>query len=246
VALLSQLPTKPAHTKTSDGAEIAAVWLQDWAGQRTTDFGERVWWTWQLDRERYPGWEQLVADLAQQGIAVTTYVNPFIVDAGPKGDDTIRNLYDGAREAGYLVAQAGGSAYLLDQGGIDAALVDLSNAEARDWFADVIAEEVLGVGVSGFMADFGEGLPFDAEIARGNPRLVHNAWPRLWAQTVREACDRAGEDECLTWFRSGSLGMGEDASLFWNGDQLVDFGQSDGLASACASTPRPPFRRPSS
>jgi alpha-glucosidase len=220
----------------ASGAEIAAVWLQDWAGQRTTDFGERLWWTWQLDRERYPGWEQLVADLAQQGIAVTTYVNPFIVDAGPKGDDTIRNLYDEAREAGYLVAQAGGSAYLLDQGGFDAALVDLSNAEARDWFADVIAEEVLGVGVSGFMADFGEGLPFDAEIARGNPRLVHNAWPRLWAQTVREACDRAGEDECLTWFRSGSLGMGEDASLFWNGDQLVDFGQSDGLASALLGT----------
>ena len=218
------------------GAEISAVWLQDWSGQRTTDFGERLWWTWQLDRERYPGWEQLVSDLDQQGIAVTTYVNPFLVDAAPKGDDTIRNLYDEAREAGYLVAQAGGSTYLLDQGGFDAALVDLSDPEARDWFADVIAEEVLGLGVSGFMADFGEGLPFDASIARGDPRLAHNEWPRLWARTVREACDRAGEDECLTWFRSSSLGMGEDASLFWNGDQLVDFGSSDGLASALLGT----------
>ena len=100
----------------------------------------------------------------------------------------------------------------------------------------MIAEEVLGVGVSGFMADFGEGLPFDAAIARGNPRLAHNEWPRLWAQTVRDACDRAGQDECLTWFRGGSLGMGEDASLFWNGDQLVDFGSSDGLASALLGT----------
>lgn len=218
------------------GAEISAVWLQDWSGQRTTDFGERLWWTWQLDGERYPGWEQLVADLDQQGIAVTTYVNPFLVDAAPKGDDAIRNLYDEADEAGYLVTREGGSTYLLDQGGFDAALVDLSNPEARDWYADVIAEEVLGVGVSGFMADFGEGLPFDAAIARGHPRLAHNEWPRLWARTVREACERAGEDECLTWFRSSSLGMGEDASLYWSGDQLVDFGSSDGLASVLLGT----------
>lgn len=218
------------------GAEISAVWLQDWAGQRTTDLGERLWWTWQLDRARYAGWEQLVADLAQQGIAVTTYVNPFLVDADPKGDDAIRNLYDEARGSGYLVMTDQGSPYLLDQGGFDAALVDLTNPEARDWFTDVIAEDVLGIGVSGFMADFGEGLPFDSVIARGNPRLAHNEWPRLWAQTVRDACERAGEDDCLTWFRSGSLGMGEDASLFWNGDQLVDFGESDGLESALLGT----------
>jgi alpha-glucosidase len=220
----------------SAGAEISAVWLQDWSGQRTTDFGDRLWWTWQLDRERYPGWEQLVADLDAQGIAVTTYVNPFLVDAARKGDDTIRNLYDEAEEAGYLVTKEGGSTYLLDQGGFDAALVDLSNPDARDWYADVIAEEVLGIGVSGFMADFGEGLPFDATIARGDPRQAHNEWPRLWARTVREACERTGEVDCLTWFRSGSLGMGEDASLFWNGDQLVDFGRSDGLASALLGT----------
>ena len=41
---------------------------------------------------------------------------------------------------------------------------------------------------------------------------------------MRQACEQAGQPDCLTWFRSGSLGMGEDASLFWNGDQLVDFG----------------------
>jgi alpha-glucosidase len=129
-----------------------------------------------------------------------------------------------------------GSPYLLDQGGFDAALVDLTNPEARDWFTDVIAEDVLGIGVSGFMADFGEGLPYDAVLARGDAKLAHNTWPRLWAGTVRDACTRAGVGDCLTWFRSGSLGMGEDASLFWNGDQLVDWGRSDGLQSALLGT----------
>jgi alpha-glucosidase len=218
------------------GARISAVWLQDWSGQRSTDFGDRVWWTWQLDRERYVGWDQLVDELDEQGIAVTTYVNPFLVDAAPKGDDGIRNLYDEAREAGYLVMNDEGSPYLVDQGGFDAALVDLTNPEARDWFTDVIAEDVLGIGASGFMADFGEGLPFDAVLARGDAPLAHNAWPRMWAQTVRDACSRARVDSCLTWFRSGSLGMSTDASLFWNGDQLVDWGRNDGLHSALLGT----------
>ena len=87
----------------ASGAEIAGVWLQDWTGQRTTDFGDRLWWTWQLDRERYPGWERLVADLGRQGIRVTTYVNPFLVDAGPKGDPDVRNLYAEAADEHYLV-----------------------------------------------------------------------------------------------------------------------------------------------
>mgnify|MGYP006191520133 CR=1 FL=1 len=50
------------------GTRISAVWLQDWTGQRTTSFGDRLWWTWQLDRERYPEWEELVAELWEQGI----------------------------------------------------------------------------------------------------------------------------------------------------------------------------------
>ncbi|QBR92244.1 alpha-glucosidase [Nocardioides euryhalodurans] len=220
----------------ASGAEVSGVWLQDWTGQRTTSFGERLWWTWQLDRERYPAWERLVADLADEGITVTTYVNPFLVDAGPKHDPGIRNLFAEARDAGHLVERPDGSPYLLDQGGFDAALVDLTDPAARDWFVEVIAEEVLGAGVGGFMADFGEGLPFDARLHAGDARLAHNAWPGLWAETVREACERAARPDCVTWFRSGSLGMGEDASLFWNGDQLVDFGAEDGLRSALLGT----------
>ncbi len=220
----------------ASGAEVAGVWLQDWTGRRTTELGDRVWWTWQLDRQRYPGWERLLADLGRQGIRVTTYVNPFLVDARPKGDPDIRNLYAEARDAHYLVEHRDGSTYLLDQGGFDAALVDLTDPDARAWFVDVIADEVLGGGVAGVMADFGEGLPFDARLEQGDARELHNRWPRLWAQTVRDACAQAGKPECLTWFRSGSLGMGEDASLFWTGDQLVDFGRDDGLASALLGT----------
>ncbi|GEK79670.1 alpha-glucosidase [Agrococcus baldri] len=216
------------------GTEIAGVWLQDWVGQRTTDFGERLWWTWQLDRTRYPDWQRLVDELHAEGTRVTSYVNPFLVDAAPKGDPGIRNLYAEARDAQLLVRDASGQPYGIDQGGFTAYLVDLTNPAARDWFAEVIAEEVLGEGVDGFMADFAEGLPFDAALHEGSAAELHNAWPRLWMETVADACRRAGEPECVTWFRAGSLGA--TPALAWTGDQLVDFGREDGLESALLGT----------
>lgn len=218
------------------GTKVSAVWLQDWTGQRTTSFGDRLWWTWQLDHERYPGWADLVADLRAQGIRTTTYVNPFLTDATDKSVQPERNLWAEARERGFLVRQAGGEPYLLDQGGFSASLVDLTNREAQRWFAEVIATHVLADGVDGFMADFGEGLPFDAVLADGDAALLHNALPRLWARTVAEACRIADKPDCVTWFRSGSLGMATDAALFWTGDQLVDFGDADGLGSALRGT----------
>src|SRR5699024_1626644 len=186
---------------------------------------------WQLDRQRYPDWAGLVADLDARGIRTTTYVNPWLVDAAPKNDPAIRNLWAEARDLGHLGTTAAGEPYLVDQGGFDASLVDLTDPQARSWFADVIAEEVLAHGVDGFMADFGEGLPFDAVLADGDPALAHNAWPGLWAETVRLGCDRAGRPDCVTWFRTGSLGQSAVAPLFWTGDQLVGFGPQDGLAS---------------
>jgi sulfoquinovosidase len=219
-----------------EGARISAVWLQDWSGTRQAQLGDRLWWTWQLDRERYPGWESLVRDLDSAGIRVLTYVNTWLVDAADKGDDSIRNLYAEAADAGYLVRNPDGEVYLLDQGGFSAALVDLTNPAARDWYADIIATEVLGAGADGFMADFGEGLPFDAVLAAGDPAVEHNRWPALWAGTVRQACENAGKPDCVAWFRAGSGGMAADAPLFWNGDQMVTYSAEDGLASALLGT----------
>lgn len=218
------------------GTELSAVWLQDWTGQRQADLGARLWWTLQLDEQRYPGWDALVDDLAADGIRVLTYVNTWLVDAAAKGDDSIRNLFAEAVAKDYLVQNPSGDVYLLDQGGFDAALVDLTNDDAREWFAAVIASEVLGEGAEGFMADFGEGLPFDAVLADGGPATEHNRWPLLWSQTVERACELAGKPDCVAWFRSGSAGMAEHAPMFWNGDQVVTYAPQDGMASALLGT----------
>ena len=220
----------------AEGAELSAVWLQDWSGVRKADLGDRLWWTWQLDTEQYPEWDALVDDVNAAGIKVLTYVNTWLVDAAPKGDDSIRNLFAEAEERGFLVADPEGGTYLLDQGGFDAALVDLTDRDAREWYASIIATEVLAQGADGFMADFGEGLPFDAVLAEGEASVEHNRWPLLWSQTVERACELASKPECVAWFRSGSAGMAEHAPLFWNGDQMVTSDAYDGMASAILGT----------
>ena len=41
---------------------------------------------------------------------------------------------------------------------------------------------MLDIGISGWMADFGEYLPTDVRLADGSdPMVMHNRWPVLWA-----------------------------------------------------------------
>ena len=214
------------------GTVLTGVWLQDWTGQRTTSFGERLWWTWQLDQQRYPGWDAMVASLEARGIKVLTYINPWLVDASGKGDARIRNLYAEAESAGYLVKTGDGLPYLMDQNGFAAALMDFTNPAARDWYADVIANEVLGAGAAGFMADFGEGLPYDGVLYEGTPATEHNRYPQLWAQVVRQGCLRAGKPDCAAFMRSAYLASSQSTPMLWAGDQLVTYSDQDGLASA--------------
>lgn len=214
------------------GAKVSAVWLQDWVGRRTTNFGSRLWWTWQLDDQWYPGWNQLVDDLEAQGIRVLTYVNPMLTDPATKTPAPARNLYREAVDNGYFVKTRDGQPYLQDQGQFTAALIDLTDPAAREWYTDVIATQVLAGKVAGFMADFGEGLPYDAVLAGGSGATLHNEYPLLWAQTVRDACARAGKPECVTWMRSGIAASARYAPMFWGGDQMVSFAPEDGMPSA--------------
>lgn len=214
------------------GVPVTAVWLQDWVGQRTTSFGDRLWWSWTLDEQRYPGWEELVAELAADDIEVLTYTNPFLAVDPPPGAHR-RDLIGEALEAGYLVVRPDGQPYAQDQGEFDAVLVDLTNPAAWDWYLDVLVEEVAGVGATGWMADFGESLPFDAVLHDGDAHELHNAWPVLWAELNRQALEAAGlGEQGVAFHRAGALRSPEHATLFWLGDQTVDFTDEDGLGSA--------------
>ncbi|GAP62303.1 hypothetical protein ARMA_0726 [Ardenticatena maritima] len=212
---------------------IAAFWLQDWVGQRTTSFGKQLWWNWELDTDRYPEWEALVNDLHAQGVRVMLYVSPFLADVSEKPNHR-RNLFAEALENGYLVTKADGSPYLIQNTSFAAGLVDLTNPDAYAWLQTIISENLLGIGADGWMADFGEALPWDAHLAAGIPAsTLHNRYPELWARLNRETIEDAGRgDDVVFFMRAGFTRSPLYATLFWEGDQLVSWDEYDGIKSA--------------
>lgn len=212
---------------------VAALWLQDWVGQRKTSFGEQLWWNWELDEVLYPNWEKLLAELDRDGVKLMTYINPFVVDVSGRGKSR-RSLFEEAKRSGYLVEGAGGGSYMVEITDFSAALVDLTNPEAREWIKSIIKENLIGGGVSGWMADFGEGLPYDAALYSGeSPKEFHNRYAEEWAKVNREAIREAGREDDIVFFsRSGYTKSPGYATLFWAGDQIVSWDRHDGIESA--------------
>ena len=213
---------------------VAAYWLQDWEGQRKTSFGKQLWWNWELDEDRYPGWGQLRADFARDGVEVMTYINPFLADVSEK-ENHRRNLFVEARDKGFLIKNQAGEPYLILNTSFSAGLIDLTNPAARSWIKEVIKNELIrGAGSKGWMADFGEALPYDAVLFSGeSPVTYHNKYPEEWQQVNREAIQEAGQGDQIVFFsRSGYTKSPGLTTLFWLGDQMVSWDRYDGIKTA--------------
>jgi alpha-glucosidase len=112
-------------------------------------------------------------------------------------------------------------------------MIDLSNPAARNWIKDVIRANVIGAGASGWMADYGEALPYDAALQSGEPAAsYHNRYPEEWARLNREVIKEAGGDQMVFFSRSGYRHSPAHTTLFWLGDQLVSWDRFDGIKTA--------------
>jgi alpha-glucosidase (family GH31 glycosyl hydrolase) len=216
------------------GTPIAALWLQDWVGQRKTTFGTQLWWNWELDRDHYPDWGSLRESLEEMNIRLMTYINPFLCDDVAQKRNHRRNLFEEAARNGYFVKNQEGEPYKITISSFSAALVDLTNPEAWSWIKDIIKGELIGNGASGWMADFGEGLPYDAVLFSGaDPKSYHDRYAEEWARVNREAISEVGRGDDIVFFnRSGYTKSPCYSTLFWVGDQLVDWDEHDGIKSA--------------
>ena len=210
---------------------MTAFWLQDWVGQRKTSFGKQLWWNWEVDYDRYPGWDQLVSDLNKDGVEVMVYASPYLADIGDLKPNMRRNLFQEAKEKGYLVKNDAGEPYLVLNTDFYFGMIDLTNPEARDWYKKVLEEQVVASGAKGWMADFGESLPYDAVLQQGTGKDLHNIYPVLWSILNRDVVAEANDD--LVFFnRAAYITSPGYATLFWEGDQLVDWSAEDGIKSA--------------
>ena len=217
-----------------EGVPISAFWLQDWVGQRTTSFGKQLWWNWELDHDRYPGWSSLRQDLGKDGVRLMVYASPFLADVSGK-PNVRKNYFAEAVQNGYLVKQQDGKPYLIKNTDFSAGLVDLTNPAAREWYKTLLRESIITeAGASGWMADFGEALPYDAVLANGaSGKDFHNQYPQEWAQLNRELVDSLPTAGETVFFQRAAFQRSPAYStLFWEGDQLVSWDRYDGIKSA--------------
>ena len=212
---------------------VTAFWLQDWVGQRVTSFGKQLWWNWEVDSGRYPGWDALIKDLDKSDIRMMTYISPFLVDVTEKANSK-RNLYKEAEAKGYLVKNREGKTYSIKTAAFNAGLLDLSNPAAYDWMKGIIKEQIIGAGAKGWMADFAEGLPYESVLYSGEPAgSYHNRYPEVWARLNREAIKEAGlGSEAVFFTRAAYTRSPGYSTLFWLGDQMVSWDRNDGIKSA--------------
>lgn len=207
------------------GGEITAIWSQDFSGQLITQFGSQVYWNWQHDSTLYPNAKEKIQSLKKQGIRFLGYINPFLKENAP--------LYLEALKHGYLVLNQNHQPYLVKSTTFRAGMIDLSHPEAFAWTKKLIQHEMIDMGLAGWMADFGEYLPTDANIY--DPKgatSMHNQWPDLWAQCNREAIvERGLEHDIFVFNRAGFSTTHTMTNSMWVGDQHVDFSLEFGLPS---------------
>ena len=216
------------------GAAVSALWCEDWAGIRQTSFGRRLFWDWNWDTPRfpdntprYPDLPRRIAELGARGIRFLAYANPYLAIDGAQ--------YLEARDGGHLALRLDGDEpYHVDFGEFDCGVVDFTRSQTRAWFAErILGQEMLDIGIAGWMADFGEYLPTDVRLADGSdPMEAHNRWPVLWAEVNAMALESRGKTgDALFFMRAGFSGVQAHCPLLWAGDQSVDFTRHDGIGT---------------
>lgn len=209
------------------GVPISGIWCEDWIGLRETSFGSRLFWNWAWNKDRYSDLPDRIADLKARGVRFLGYVSPYLCTDG--------DLYPEGLAANAFVKTHDGQIYHVDFGEFDCAIIDLTNPDAANWFRTrVIEQNMIDLGLSGWMADFGEYLPIDVRLHDGSdPTLMHNAWPPLWGALNKQAMANKNMDgEGLYFMRAGYTGTQAACPLLWAGDQSVDFSRHDGLVTA--------------
>lgn len=152
------------------GIRVTALWCQDWQGIRMTPYGKQLYWNWEYDNNLYPDLPASIESLQERGIRFLGYNNPFLATDTPQ--------YAEAAMKGFLVKSGDGNKYRTSTTSFPVSMLDLSNPDAREWIKGIITKHMMGIGLDGWMADFGEYLPADGLLASGgDPFLEHNRYP---------------------------------------------------------------------
>jgi alpha-glucosidase len=206
------------------GAPSSIIWTEDWrGGDEGADARYALREEWEVDRTRYPDFEDVAKELHAAGFKWLVYFNPFV--------ETTSKAWPETEPKGFLIKTADGkSTYEFDDAKFKkASLVDLTNADAFAWAVGKM-RAAIQLGADGWMGDYSEWLPTDAQLAGGSGLDLHSGYPVLWQKAQRAAEDGVGDGvERLFFVRSGWFGTPEIADAWWPGDQQSDFLPDDGM-----------------
>ena len=184
-----------------------------------------------LDRGNESYEAQRVKFFHAHGLAILTYVNPEVCAS-------YEPLFGQAAAAGALQTNAAGAPDTFDAfvGGTGpagfsiqpVAQFDFTSQGAIDVYGALL-RRVLAAGHDGWMEDFGEYTPPDAQDSVGSASsVIHNAYPTTYHCGVAGI---VGRRPVVRFQRSGWTGTARCAQDVWGGDPTTSWG-FDGLSSA--------------
>jgi alpha-D-xyloside xylohydrolase len=143
------------------------------------------------------------------------WINPYIAQRSV--------LFEEGMEKGYLLKKPNGDVWQWDMWQAGMGIVDFTNPEAGQWFAEKL-RALVKMGVDTFKTDFGERIPTDVVYHDGSdPFKMHNYYTYLYNKTVFDLlCNERGEGEALVFARSATTG-GQQFPVHWGGDSTATF-----------------------
>ncbi|MFX0022815.1 MAG: alpha-glucosidase [Candidatus Hermodarchaeota archaeon] len=205
--------------------KLIAVWCQDWQGIHMQGEQKRLIWNWEYDENIYPDLPAYIKYLNSRGIRFLGYINSMLAKDEEQYIDAIKK--------DLCIKKKDGKLYKIITDSGEKSLLDLSNPLTIQWLKQIIKENMINIGLSGWMADYGEYLPVDSIIYSGeNSEFFHNKYPVIFAKANLEAIEESGKLGDIVFFtRSGYSKISRYTTLVWAGDQLVNWSIHDGLAT---------------
>ncbi|CAO3608411.1 unnamed protein product [Cunninghamella echinulata] len=190
-------------------------------------------------------------------LRILVNISPFITNVpatvGEGGDNNNvslhGNFFEQAKKNGYLIestldknnnnnsSSISPSPYLYpNENGYEVGLIDLTNPDARQWYKNIIKEQILNNGLSGYMADDGYSLPVNPNQIKfynsADPLSYHNQYAEEWTSLQLELFNETNiNDDSFFFIRSGYTQSPGKVQSLCVGNHAVSWDQHEGMKS---------------
>ena len=172
------------------------------------------WCDFEWDPAVFPDPEAMLKRLHERGLKICVWINSYIAQRSP--------LFAEGAEKGFLLKRTDGSVWQWDMWQPGMGLVDFTNPQACEWFAEHL-KRLAKMGVDSFKTDFGERIPTEGVMWHdgSDPQKMHNFYPYLYNKVVFEAL-KEEKGEAALFARSATVGC-QKFPVHWGGDCYSSF-----------------------